>query len=97
MKLDVYKIIKRPIITEKSNMQNDQMNQVVFMVNNKATKHQIKNAVEKLFKIKVLKVNTLSMRGKSRRIGPFRAKKPNWKKAVVTLAKGDSIDFYETV
>ena len=97
MKLDQYQIIHRPIITEKTNIQNDQLNQVVFEVHPKATKHHIKTAVEELFKVKVVCVNTIRVRGKSRRLGPFSIKKANWKKAVVTLAEGDSIDFYETV
>jgi large subunit ribosomal protein L23 len=87
-------IIRRPIVlTEKSNRLREQ-NQVVFEVARTANKIQIKDAVEKLFKVKVTDVNTLVMRGKERRMGRGYAKMQNWKKAMVTLKAGDSIDFF---
>ena len=87
-------IIRRPIIlTEKSNRLREQ-NQVVFEVARDANKIQIKDAVEKLFKVKVVGINTLVMRGKERRMGRGYAKMQNWKKAMVTLKEGHTIDFF---
>jgi len=89
-------IIRRPIVlTEKANRLRDQ-NQVVFEVSRDANKIQIRDAVEKLFNVKVVNVNTLVMRGKDRRMGRAYGKMQNWKKAIVTLKAGDSIDFFTT-
>jgi large subunit ribosomal protein L23 len=87
-------VIRRPIVlTEKSNRLRDQ-SQVVFEVARDANKVQIRAAVEKLFNVKVDSVNTLVMRGKDRRMGRGYAKMQNWKKAMVTLKEGHSIDFF---
>jgi large subunit ribosomal protein L23 len=87
-------VIRRPIVlTEKSNRLRDQ-SQVVFEVARDANKVQIRAAVEKLFNVKVASVNTLVMRGKERRMGRGYAKMQNWKKAMVTLKEGHSIDFF---
>jgi large subunit ribosomal protein L23 len=87
-------IIRRPIVlTEKSNRLREQ-NTVVFEVARDANKVQIREAVEKLFNVKVADVNTLVMRGKDRRMGRGYAKMQNWKKAMVTLKEGSSIDFF---
>jgi large subunit ribosomal protein L23 len=87
-------IIRRPIfLTEKSNTLRGQ-NQVVFEVLRGANKIQIKTAVQKLFNVKVESVNTMVYRGKDRRMGRGYAKMQNWKKAVVTLAEGENIDFF---
>ena len=87
-------IIRRPIfLTEKSNTQRNQ-NQVVFEVLRAANKVQIKEAVAKMFNVKVEGVNTMVYRGKDRRMGRGHAKLQNWKKAVVTLAEGEKIDFF---
>ena len=87
-------IIRRPIVlTEKSNRLRDK-NTVVFEVRRDANKLQIKEAVQKLFKVKVQSVNTLLVRGKDRRMGRGYAKTQNWKKAMVTLEEGSSIDFF---
>jgi large subunit ribosomal protein L23 len=88
-------IIRRPIVlTEKASLLR-QENKVVFEVNRTANKIQIKNAVESLFGVKVTDVHTLVMRGKERRMGRGYAKMQNWKKAMVTLAEGQNIDFFE--
>lgn len=88
-------IIKRPIaLTEKATVLKDAYNQVVFEVDLAANKIQIKDAVEKLFDVKVAGVNTLVQRGKIKRIGRREYKKPNWKKAIVTLADGHNIEFF---
>jgi large subunit ribosomal protein L23 len=87
-------IIRRPIVlTEKSNRLREQ-NTVVFEVARAANKVQIREAVEKLFNVKVEGVNTLVMRGKDRRMGRGYSKLQNWKKAMVTLKEGSSIDFF---
>jgi large subunit ribosomal protein L23 len=88
-------VIRRPIIlTEKANLLRDKNNQVVFEVARAANKVQIKDAVQKLFNVKVTDVNTMVMRGKERRMGRGYARTQNWKKAIVTLKEGDSIDFF---
>jgi large subunit ribosomal protein L23 len=89
-------LIRRPIIlTEKSNRLREQ-NQVIFEVAPSANKIQIKEAVQKLFKVTVLDVNTMRYRGKERRMGRGYAKLQNWKKAVITLKEGDEIQFFES-
>lgn len=89
-------IIKRPLIlTEKGSLLREQANQFLFEVNPKANKVQIKEAVETLFNVNVTDVNTLIIRGKMRRMGRGYAKTKNWKKAIVTLVEGESIDFFE--
>jgi large subunit ribosomal protein L23 len=89
-------IIKRPILlTEKASRLREDQSQVIFEVDGRANKIQIKDAVEKLFSVKVESVNTSVVRGKSRRMGRSQAKMPNWKKAVVTLREGENIKFFE--
>jgi large subunit ribosomal protein L23 len=89
-------VIRRPIVlTEKASLLRD-ANQVVFEVARTANKVEIKDAVQTLFNVKVERVNTLLVRGKDRRMGRTYAKMQNWKKAVVTLKKGDSIDFFSS-
>jgi large subunit ribosomal protein L23 len=87
-------IIRRPIfLTEKSNTLRGK-DQVVFEVLRGANKIEIKTAIQKLFNVKVKSVNTMIYRGKDRRMGRGYAKMQNWKKAVVTLAAGENIDFF---
>jgi large subunit ribosomal protein L23 len=89
-------VIRRPIVlTEKATLLRD-ANQVVFEVARAANKVQIRDAVQTLFNVKVESVNTLLVRGKDRRMGRTYGKMQNWKKAVVTLKKGDSIDFFSS-
>jgi large subunit ribosomal protein L23 len=88
-------IIRRPIIlTEKANLLREKSNKIVFEVVRTANKVEIKNAVQQLFNVHVTDVNTMILRGKSRRMGRGHAKTQNWKKAIVTLKEGDSIDFF---
>ena len=88
-------IIRRPIVlTEKASLLREKHNQVVFEVAREANKIQIRDAVQRLFKVNVTGVNTMLMRGKERRMGRGRGKMQNWKKAIVTLKEGDSIDFF---
>jgi large subunit ribosomal protein L23 len=89
-------VIRRPImLTEKSNLLR-QKNQIVFEVARDANKVEIRDAVQKLFNVKVTSVNTLVMRGKERRMGRGYGKMQNWKKAIVTLKEGDTIEFFES-
>ena len=89
-------IIKRPLIlTEKGSIQRDEMNKYMFEVDPRANKIEIRQAVEELFKVSVIDVNTLVVRGKMKRMGRRYAKTRNWKKAIVTLGPDDSIDFFE--
>jgi large subunit ribosomal protein L23 len=95
--MDHYHIIRRPLITEKGMQSNEEHNTVVFQVDPRANKLQIKQAVEALFQVKVLEVNTLNMRGKKKRVRMREGKRPDWKKAYVTLREGDTITFFEGV
>jgi large subunit ribosomal protein L23 len=95
--MDIYFVIKRPIITEKSTIARDEENKYFFEVDRSANKIEIANAVEKLFKVKVLNVSTMNMLGKKKRMGRVAGKKRDWKKAIVTLAAGDRIEVYEGV
>ena len=94
--MDSFDVLKRPVITEKSTLFQE-MGRYVFEVAPKATKHEIKRAVEQIFDVKVLKVNTMNVRGKSKRFGPRNAVQPSWKKAIVKLAPGDTITIFEGV
>jgi large subunit ribosomal protein L23 len=95
MKRQLEEIVIRPLaLTEKATRLKAQNNQVVFEVARDANKIQIREALERLFKVKVVSVNTLVQRGKVKRVGRRELKRPNWKKAIVTLRKGDSIEFF---
>jgi large subunit ribosomal protein L23 len=90
-------VILRPVVTEKSNIAREQRTVVTFAVDPKATKHQIARAVAELFRVDVLHVRTLRMPHKTRRVGRFVGRKPQWKKAIVQLAPGQTIEFFEGV
>lgn len=90
-------ILKRPLLTEKSTQAQDKLNQVAFEVDRGANKILIKQEVEKRFKVKVTKVRTMHMLGKLKRMGRFEGRRSSWKKAVVTLAEGQKIEFFENV
>ncbi|MEW8960107.1 50S ribosomal protein L23 [Moorella humiferrea] len=87
-------IILQPLVTEKSTALMAE-NKYTFIVDRNANKIEIKNAIEKLFNVKVLKVNTLMDRGKLRRVGRFAGRQPDRKKAIVTLRPGDKIKVFE--
>jgi large subunit ribosomal protein L23 len=95
--VNIHEVIQRPLITEKSNIGREEENIVALAVNPRANKHDIRQAVEGLFDVKVLDVHTLRMPRKSRRVGKFVGRKPEWKKAIVRLAEGHSIEFFEGV
>lgn len=94
---DLLHVIASPLITEKGTLVNEQGNQFVFRVRPEANKIEIRRAVETLFKVKVEKVRTLNYLGKNRRVGKSIGQRPKWKKAYVTLAEGQRIDFFESV
>lgn len=90
-----YEVIKRPIISEKSTLLAEVGNSYAFEVNTKANKQEIRDAVQKLFNVKVREVRTMTMHGKVKRVGRFETKRPNWKKALVTVAEGQKIEFFQ--
>jgi large subunit ribosomal protein L23 len=90
-----HEVIKRPIALTEKAARLKEHNQVVFEVDRDANKLQIRDAVEALFSVKVTGVNTLVQRGKVKRMGRATAKRPNWKKAIVTLREGDDIQFFD--
>jgi large subunit ribosomal protein L23 len=94
---DLSRVIERPLITERCTDLRELYNQYFFQVNPDANKHEIKQAVEKFFGVKVENVRTMNMRGKIKRMGRFAGKRSDWKKAIVTLAEGDSIDVFDNV
>jgi large subunit ribosomal protein L23 len=90
-------VVRGPIITEKGTLVNELSRQVIFRVHPHANKIEIGRAVEALFKVKVEKVRTTRQLGKIRRVGRHMGRRPDWKKAYVTLAEGSRIDFFEGV
>ena len=88
-------LIRRPVITERASDLQESQNKYVFEVLSRANKVDIRRAVESMFDVEVVKVNTSNVHGKVKRLGRFQGRRPNWKKAVVTLADGHSIDFFE--
>lgn len=92
-----YEVIRRPIITEKGTLQKEDSNKVTFEVHPDANKKEIKDAVERIFKVHVIHVNTMNQRGKWKRVGRHQGMRRNWKKAVVTLKPEDQIEFFEGV
>ena len=96
--MHIYQVLKRPILTEKTDLQRDD-NQYVFEVDRRANKLQIKEAVETVFDVEVMAVNTMIMKPRRRQLGRKTIQtRPAWKRAVVTLAPGERIqDFFEGV
>ena len=88
-------LLKSPRLTEKSVTQKELTNQVTFLVELTANKIEIKRTIESLFKVTVLGVNTIRMRGKKKRMGRYVGRRPAWKKAMVTLKEGDYIEYFE--
>ena len=91
----VFDVVTSPLITEKGTMVGGLGNQVDFRVHRDASNEQIRHAGEMLFKVKVEKVRTLNLLGKIRRVGRHAGRRPDWKKAYVTLAEGQRIDFFD--
>lgn len=93
--MDIHNIIKSPLITEKLDKARETQRQYSFVVDKKATKHEIARAVTAQFKVTVEGVRTLVMRGKIKRVGASMGKRANFKKAFVTLKEGDKIELFE--
>jgi large subunit ribosomal protein L23 len=89
-----YQIIRRPVITEKGLNVKDNEGTLVFEVASKATKTEVKEAVQKIFKVKVDSVRTATFQGKERRRGKFSGYRPDWKKAYVRLREGEKMPEY---
>ncbi|HVO66488.1 MAG TPA: 50S ribosomal protein L23 [Syntrophales bacterium] len=94
--MDMYRIIRRALITEKSTIAKD-ADKYIFEVDQRANKIEVAKAVEKLFKVKVLDVHIMNVIGKKKRVGRIMGEKSSWKKAVVTLASGSRIEIHEGV
>lgn len=96
--MNLHEVIRGPLVTEKAALLKDDQHTVCFRVAVGANKTEIKSAVEKLFGVKVQSVRTVRMNGKPKRYGRFEGKRPNWKKAFVTLREGEKmIEFFEGV
>ncbi len=93
--MEVRDVLVHPVVTEKSTDLMADYNKYTFRVDLRANKSQIKQAVEEIFKVKVRKVNTSRVTGKMRRMGRTEGKRPDWKKAIVTLEPGHSIEVFE--
>ena len=92
----VYDVIKRPIVSEKSVALAEVANRYVFEVASQATKNEIRDAVQKIFSVRVKRVRTMMMHGKVKRLAKSVVKKSNWKKAIITLDEGQKIEIFQT-
>lgn len=93
--MNPYKIIKQPVITERATFLREQDNKYVFIVEKKATKSQIKNALKELFNVEAEKINTMTVKGKLKRLGRYEGYRPDTKKAIVKLKQGQEIKLIE--
>ena len=93
--MNIYDVIKKPLVTEKTTVEKDTKNVIAFVVNRAANKIEIKAAVEQLFNAQVSEVNTVNVAGKTKRTAKGIGKRSNWKKAYVTLKEGSNVDFFE--
>ena len=96
MKIDTHSILIQPLLTEKITGLREKTNTVGFIVHPDANRVQIRQAVEALLKVKVEKVNVLTVPGKVKRLGRFSGRRSDWKKAFVTLKKGEKLEMYES-
>ena len=93
----IYDVLVGPLLTEKGASLKESQNKVLFRVATSANKIEIKKAVEEMFKVKVEGVSTINCKGKLKRMGRHQGRRPDWKKAVVTLKEGEKLDFIEGV
>jgi large subunit ribosomal protein L23 len=96
VKVETHAVLMQPLLTEKITALREKTNTVGFIVHPNANRVQIKQAVEALLKVKVDKVNVLNIRGKVKRLGRFSGRRSDWKKAFVTLKKGEKLEMYES-
>lgn len=95
--MHAYEVLRRPILTEKSSYQADTLHRYTFEVDVRANKLDVRRAVEEVFDVAVENVNIMNVRGKPRRFGRREGRTSDWKKAIVTLAPGETISFFEGV
>lgn len=93
--MNIYCVIKKPLITEKTTIEKDERNVISFVVSADANKIEIKDAVKALFNVEVASVKTINVAGKVKRVGKNIGKRSNWKKAYVALKEGSNVDFFE--
>jgi len=94
---DLSQVVRKPLVTERFADLRERDNKFIFEVHPDANKHEIRQAIEHFFGVKVTDVRTMNVRGKVKRLGRFAGKRADWKKAIVTLAEGDSIDLFDQV
>jgi len=92
-----FDLIRTPVITEKASDAKDLHNKITFSIDPRANRREIKEAVEKAFNVKVDKVNIMNNKGKVKRHGKHMGKRPDWKKAIVTLKEGDTIEVFDQI
>lgn len=93
--IQYYDIIRRPLMSEKTTKQKDEANQLSFEVDRNANRIEIRRAIEKIFNVRVAKVRTIQVKGKTKQRGRIQGKRRDWKKAIVTLMPGERIEFFE--
>ena len=93
--MNIFDVLRAPKMSEKTLSLKEEANQFAFEVDQRANKIQIKESVEKSFKVSVLKVRTMNVQGKKKRLGRYQGLKSSWKKAIVTLKGGDTIEYFE--
>lgn len=94
--MNPHDVLKKPLLTEKITALREMKNSVAFAVDRRATKVDVRRAVEKVFQVKVTTVNILNVKGKRKRQGRFVGKRPDWRKAIITLKEGEKIEVYES-
>ena len=97
MNREAYDVLIRPYLTEKMTTLREKANQVAFIVRADANRIEVKRAVETALKVRVERVNIMNIQGKTKRMGRFVGKRPDWKKAIVTLKEGEKLELYESV
>lgn len=95
--MDPHTVIRMPLLSEKGDRLKEKQNKIILSVDTRANKTQVKAAIEAIFNVKVVDVNMMNVKGKVKRIGMRKGKRPDWKKAVVTIAEGSKVDFIEGV
>ena len=93
--MNIFDVLRAPQMSEKTLSLKEEANQFAFEVDPRANKIQIKESIEKSYKVSVLKVRTMNVRGKKKRLGRYQGRKSSWKKALVTLKEGDTIEYFE--
>lgn len=93
--MNIHEVIRGPIVTEKSDQDRDANNAFAFVVDRRASKDEIKAAVRKFFGVEPIDVRTSIYRGKIKRVGQTIGQRPNWKKAIIVLAEGETIDIFD--